>query len=383
MLPAARQLIAFILMTAFSFAHGREAIFYLGTYTNDSGGKGIYVGKLDVDSGKLGPVSVAAEAKNPSFIAVSPDGKFLYAAMEGDGGSVGAFAINKGGSLRFLNSQPSGGNGACHVSTDAQGRHVFVANYGGGNIACLPVRPDGSLGEKTAFVQFTGSGPHSTRQKKSFAHAIYSDPDDRFVYACDLGADKVWSFQFDKEKGMLTPTNPPAGNVPPGGGPRHLAFHPGGRFAYANNEMGLSVTAFSRDPETGILSPFQTVETSMKNKGPVEGMTSAEIICHPGGRWLYVSSRGDDIIAVYSIAEDGRLTLIENVPAGVLIPRGMAIDPTGKWIIVGGQKDNKLTVFAIDQQTGRLTPTTQSAEAPSPVGVTFVPLHPQGGAQSK
>ncbi len=353
-------------------AHGREAVFYLGTYTNNSSSKGIYLGRLDSDSGKLGPFTLATEANNPSFVAPSPDGKFLYAVMESGGGAVGAFAVKDDGTLRALNVRPSSGNGACHVSMDSKGRYVFVANYGGGNITCFPVQADGSLGEPTATVSFSGSGPDPKRQQKPFAHSVYTTADDRFVFACDLGSDKVWSFRFDEEKGTLTPTEPPAGLVPPGSGPRHLAFHPGGRFVFANNEMGLSVTSFSLDSATGVLTALQTLPTSTDASGPVEGVTTAEIVCHPSGKWLYVSSRGDDIIAVYAIGEDGKLTLVENAPAGVQIPRGMDIDPTGKWIVVAGQKDNKITVLQVDPSTGKLSPTGQSAEAGLPVGVTFV-----------
>jgi len=375
MFPAIKYILpsAFFLMTILSSAHSREADFYLGTYTNNSSSKGIYLGKLDMDSGKLGPITLAAEADNPSFVALSPDGKFLYAAMESGGGAVGAFAVQDNGSLRLLNSRPSGGNGACHVSVDSKGRHVFVANYGGGNIASFPIQSDGSLGEAGATVQFSGSGPNPKRQQKSFAHSVYAAAEDRFVYACDLGSDKVWSFRFDQEKGALAPTEPPAGIVPPGGGPRHLAFHPGGRFVFANNEMGLSVTTFSRDAATGVLTPLETIPTSAKGGGPVEGVTTAEILCHPSGKWLYVSSRGDDIIAVFAIGADGKLTLVENAPAGVQIPRGMDIDPTGKWLVVAGQKDNKITVLQIDPSTGKLTATGHSAEIGAPVCVVFAP----------
>lgn len=364
-LPAA--LLAATTMSVLS----NEARFYLGTNTGKTESKGIYTGVLNTRTGALGAVELAAEANNPSFLALAPDGKSLYAALEGAGGAVGAFRIEADGKLTALNTAPSGGNGACHVSVDQAGRHVFVANYGGGNISCLALQPDGSLGESTAFVQFSGSGPHPGRQQKSYAHAIYADAAGKFVYACDLGADKVWSFHFGKTAGSLTPTDPAAGLVPPGGGPRHLAFHPNGRFAYANNEMGLSVTTFARDPETGLLTALNTVPTSEKLTGPVSGVTTSEILCHPSGKWLYVSSRGDDIIAVYAIGEDGKLTLLENAPAGVEVPRGMGLDPTGQWLVVAGQKDNRLTVLKIDPATGKLSPTGQSVETPSPICVVF------------
>ncbi len=348
-----------------------EVRFYIGTNTRETGSKGIYTGVLDTRTGALGAVKLAAEANNPSFLALAPGGKFLYAALEGAGGAVGAFRIEPDGKLATLNTAPSGGDGACHVSVDGAGRHVLVANYGGGNISCLAIQPDGSLGASTAFVQFSGSGPHPARQQKPYAHAIYPAADGKFVYACDLGSDKVWSFRYDKDAGTLAPTDPAAGVVPPGSGPRHLAIHPSGRFAYANNEMGLSVTAFARDPVSGLLTELETVPTSQKLTGPAAGVTTSEIICHPSGKWLYVSSRGDDIIAVYAIAEDGKLTLLENAPAGVQIPRGMGLDPTGQWLVVAGQKDHRLTVLKIAPASGKLTPTGQSVETPSPICVVF------------
>jgi 6-phosphogluconolactonase len=352
-------------------ASGDTARFYIGTNTRDTGSKGIYTGVLDTHTGALGAIELAAEAANPTFLALAPGGKFLYAALEAQGGAVGAFSIGEAGKLQTLNTAPSGGNGACHVSVDSAGRHALVANYGGGNISCLAILPDGSLGSSTAFVQFSGSGPHPGRQQKSYAHAIYTDPTDKTAYACDLGADKIWSFRYDN--GTLTPTDPPAGLVPPGSGPRHLALHPNGRFAYANNEMGLSVTTFDRDPATGALTAIQTLPTSEKLSGPAPGITTSEIICHPSGKWLYVSSRGDDIIAVYRIGADGRLTLLENAPAGVEIPRGMGLDPSGQWIVVAGQKDNRLAALKIDPATGKLSAPVHTAEVPAPVCVVFGP----------
>lgn len=362
-----------IAMTTLHSTAASEAPFYLATFTQGTDSKGIYTGTIDTDTGKLSPVTLVAETKNPLFTTVSPDGKFLYAATDADGGTVEAYAIKEGGSLEPLNTRSSEGAVACHVSTDSKGRHVFVANYSGGNIACFPVQSDGSLGERSAMVQFEGSGSESQDQKKSFAHGISASADDRFVYVCDLGADKVWSFQFDAETGTLTPTDPSAGLVPPGGGPRHLVFSPDGLFAYACNEMGISTTVFSRNPETGVLTSVETVSCSPQEPGPRKGISTAEICIHPNGQWLYVSNRGDDLIAVHAIGTDGRLTLLENLPAETAIPSGMAIDPTGKWLVVAGKNGNALTVFAINPETGRLTSTGQSVPAPAGFGVTFAP----------
>ncbi len=353
-------------------ASADDATFYLGTYTKPGQSEGIYVGTLDTATGKLGPLTLAAKATSPSFVALSPDGRFLYAAMEAGGGAVGAFAVGPDGKLAQLNQQPSGGGGACHVWVDATGKTVLVANYGGGSIAAFPVQPDGSLGQRTAFAQFEGSGPVAKRQEKPHGHSVYTDAANKFVYSCDLGTDKVWIFQFDPAKSTLTPAEPAFATVPPGGGPRHLAIHPNGKFAYANNELSMSVTAFSRDAETGAMKELQTLST-LPEGTPTKGVSTAEIFCHPSGKWLYVSNRGHDTIATYAIADDGQLTWIEAAPAQVKVPRGFAIDPTGQWLIAAGQDDHKIAVLKIDPATGKLTPTDQTAQVGAPVCVLFAP----------
>jgi 6-phosphogluconolactonase len=348
-----------------------EIPFYIGTYTNNPMSKGIYLGHLDSDTGKLGPLTLAGEASNPGFLVLSTNHKFLYAAMESNGKSVvGAFAVKSPGALTALNQKPSGGEEACHISIDGTGHYLLVANYGGGNIACFQIKQDGSIGERTAFVQFTGSGPNRDRQEKAHAHSIYTDPEDKFVYSCDLGSDSVWTFKFDAGKGTLTPNNPPAGKVPPGGGPRHLAFHPNGRFVYVVDEMGPGVTLFSRDLASGTLTPLKTFP-SLPKEISTQGITVAEIACDPSGRWLYVSNRGCDTLSVFAIASDGSLSLIQSTPSVVQFPRNFALDPTGHWLIAAGQKGNQIAVFRIDPATGRLTPTDQTAKIGSPVCILF------------
>jgi 6-phosphogluconolactonase len=350
--------------------------FYLGTYTGRSSSQGIYMGTLDTRTGRLGPIELAAKAASPSFLALSPDEKFLYATMETGGGSVGAFRVEADGRLKALNVLPSD-KGACHVSVDATGSNVFAANYTAGSAACFQTGSDGSLLRRTALVPLTGSGPNLQRQTHPYGHAIYPSPDNRFVYVCDLGTDNVWVFDFDARNGTLTPTNPPSGKVPPGSGPRHLALSPNGRFAYVNGEMAMNVTAFARHPHTGALTAIQTLPT-LPAGVDTNGMTTAEIFCHPTGKWLYVSNRdvagsGRDSIAVYAIAADGTLTWLQDAPAQVKVPRGFGIDPTGRWLIVGGQQDNKIVVLKIDDATGKLSATDQSAAVGAPVCVIFCP----------
>ena len=343
--------------------------FYIGTLTDHSAGRGIYLGCIDTATGKLGALTLAAGAKNPNFLALSPDRQFLFAALSD---TVGSFQVRSDGALKPLNERPSGGGGPCHVSFDGTGRHVFVANYDGGNIASFAVGPEGLIGERTALIQFAGSGPDPRRQTKSYAHSAYVDPQNKFVYSCDLGSDSVWIFKFRAGQGALASLDPPAAKVPPGSGPRHLAFHPGGKFVYVVNEMGVSVTVFARDAAGGALTALETVPT-LPAGTPTQGVTAAEICCHPSGKWLYVSNRGSDTISVFAIASNGRLTLRQNTSSVAKFPRSFAIDPTGQWLITAGQQDNRIAVLKIDQATGRLTATDQSAAVGVPVCVLFVP----------
>jgi len=339
--------------------------FYIGTSTKTGEARGIYVCELDDATGALGPVRLAATANNPGFVAVSPDNRYVYAVSEDSPGAVGAYRRNSDGTLEFLNSQPSGGDGACHVSVSADGRHVFVANYGSGSAACLPVNSGGSLEPASEVVAFTGSGPNAQRQQKPHGHGINSTADGRFVYVCDLGTDRVWSFEL--KAGKLVPTSPEAGRTPPGAGPRHLALHPNGRFAYVTNELDCTTTVF--EIHSGILTPLETVASSTGGLAP--GSTASEIVCHPSGRFLYTSLRTHNAVAVYRIGGDGRLALLETFPCGVKIPRGMGIDPSGRWLVVAGQDDSRLAVLAIDSESGRLTATPHSAGAPRPICIAF------------
>ena len=229
---------------------------------------------------------------------------------------------------------------------DATGRNVFVANYGGGTLASFQVNSDGSLARRTALISFSGSGPNHSRQEKPHLHSTYLDAGNRHFYACDLGTDSIWQFILNPATGALTPAEPPSAKVPPGSGPRHLAFSPDGRFAYVNGEMGMNVTVFGHDPKTGDLTAIQTVPI-LPPDASTDGMGSAEIFCHPNGRWLYVSNRdvagrGRDNITLFALGADGKLTRVQNAPAGVKVPRGFNFDPTGQWLIVGGQSDSKI-----------------------------------------
>lgn len=347
--------------------------FYVGTNSQPGNEPGILLASLDSKSGELTGGTSVAEAQSPSFLAVSDNGQFLFAAVEQAEGAVRAYRIGPSHQLEFLNEQPSGGKGACHVWFGAG--HVFVSNYSSGSIACFPVGGDGRLGAATATISFEGSGPNVSRQKQAHAHAMQTSGDGNFAYACDLGSDSIWSFRFNASDGHLTPTDPPAGKVTPGGGPRHLAISPTKPFLYSNDEMGLAVSVFSRDPQSGVLRLIQSIST-LPSDANREGVSTAAIALHPSGRWLYVSNRGHDSITVFEVQPDGLLRFVENVPATVAFPRGFSLDPLGQWLVVAGQKDGGLASLKIDPNTGRLSPSHRITVNAVPVCVTFAP--PQG-----
>jgi 6-phosphogluconolactonase len=368
------QWILLVLLALCPPAFAASVRFYVGTFTEKSPSQGIYTGLLDTDSGEIRALELAAPAPSPGFLAAAPDGRSVYAVVAQAGGSVAAFRRQSDGRLAPLNALPSG-RGGCHLAVDATGRHVFVANYTAGSLAAFRAGADGSLEKPASTRSFAGSGPDLKRQDRSYLHAVYLSRDNRHLYACDLGADAIWQFDFDAAHGELTPLQPAAARVPPGSGPRHLAFTPDDRFAFVNGEMGLNVTAFARDPLTGALQPRQTVSL-LPPDAATNGFSSAEIFCHPGGQWLYVSLRdvagqGRDEIVVFAVKPAGRLERIQNFPAGVKLPRGFGLDPTGRWLLVGGQQDHRLVVLKIDAATGKLSATGQAVAVGAPVCVLF------------
>ncbi len=348
-----------------------DAPFYVGTYTKPDGSKGIYRCVLDLETGKLSAGTLVAETPSPSFLAVRPGGRFLYAANETDPGEVSAYAIAADGALKFLNKQSAKGGGTCHISVDPAGKNVLIANYGTGSVAVLPIKADGSLAGASAFDQHTGSSADPARQKEPHAHSIYTDPAAKFVYACDLGTDKINGYRFDAAKGTITPDETATGTVAPGSGPRHLALHPKQDFAYVINEMLSTITAFKRNPASGALSEIGTISTLPADFSG--NSSTAEIFVHPSGKFLYGSNRGHDTIAAFAIENDGGLNLIGHTPIGGKVPRNFAIDPTGRWLLAAGQESGDITVFKIDADTGKLAPTGGRVEIGAPVCIIFTP----------
>lgn len=358
--------------------HAEPLQVFVGTYTGPKS-EGIYAFTFDPDTGKATPRGLVARSVNPSFLAVHPSGRFLYAANETDqwkgnpGGYVSSFAIDPGDpKLRELNQQSSGGAAPCFVSVDATGKNLLVANYFGGSVASLPIQADGTLKTRSAFDQHRGSSVNPQRQKEPHAHSIYPSPDNRFALSADLGLDQVLVYRFDAAAGSLTPNSPPFARVAPGSGPRHLAFAPDGRRLFVINEMLSTLTSMSYDPAAGTLQEIQTVSTLPTGVGRPDTST-AQVCVHPNGRFVYGSNRGDDSIAVLSVDGDGHLKWVERVSTQGKVPRNFQIDPTGRYLWAANQNSDSIVLFLVDGATGKLTPTGQTLSVGSPVCVVFSP----------
>jgi len=363
-------------------------IAYVGTYTNAQS-KGIYAFSLqtpnqaDSQTITFAPLGLAAQVTSPSFLAVDAKNKFLFAVNEVDktanqvGGGVSSFSINpQTGMLTPINQQSSMGKGPCHIVLDSAGKNVLVANYGGGSVAVYQVAADGRLSEATSFVQHQGNSVNKNRQEGPHAHCVTLDAANRFAFICDLGLDKVMIYRFDAQAGKITPNDPPSVSVKPGSGPRHMTFGRDGKFAYVNNEMTSTVTSFSYDDKSGALAEVQTLSTLPEG---FKGNTStAEIAVHPSGKFLYVSNRGHDSIATFSIdPAKGTLAFIEAFPTGGKTPRHFAIAPSGNHLLIENQGTGNIILCAIDPETGRLKTVGTPAQVPSPVCVVFVPPTPR------
>jgi len=352
---------------------------YFGTYTGATS-RGIYVARFDSATGKLSAPELAAEMTNPSFLAVSPDKRHLYAVSEVDraqgkpAGVVKAFAREaRTGKLTALNQQTSGGTGPCHLTVDATGKCVLVANYGSGSVAAFPIRADGSLGEAARVMQHSGSSVNRDRQAGPHAHCVIPTPDNRFALACDLGLDQVLAYRLDAAEAKLAPNNPPFATVAPGSGPRHLTVSPDGKFVYVINEMALTVTGFTFDASTAALHDVQTISTLPAGYAATPRDSGGEIALSANGKFLYTSNRGHDSITLFSVEpKSGALAFAQNVSTEGKVPRHFAIDPTGHWLLAENQNSDSVVVFAIAATTGQLKPTGQIINIGSPICAVFV-----------
>lgn len=354
---------------------GTRAIGYVGTYTRGAS-KGIYSFHWDTGTGKVTELGLAAEIVNPSFVALHPSGKFLYSVSEvGDfggqpSGAVTGFSRDVAtGKLTKLNTVATKGTSACHLACDHTGRMLVVTNYGTGSVASFGISKDGQLSEAVSFIEHKGSSVNPARQKGPHAHSVNISPDNRYAIVADLGLDQVLVYRIDPKKATLTAHTPPFAKVPAGGGPRHFTFHPAGKFAYALNEIGSSVTVFDWDGKHGVLTEKQTTTTLPPD---FKGVNScAEVLAHKSGKFLYASNRGHDTIAYFGIDKDGKLTLNGHVPAGGKTPRNFGFDGTGNYVFAATQSSANVEVFQVDDLSGRLVPTGTRFSVDSPVCVRF------------
>ena len=349
--------------------HPQNYYLFIGTYTQ-TGSKGIYVYRFDVATGDARAVSTTA-TDNPSYLALSPGGKYLYAVGETDGakpGSVSAFSFDKStGQLQFLDRQASGGDDPCYVSVDGKGKWLMVANYNGGNLSALPIQADGSLGAHTQLIQHTGIGPNKQRQEKAHVHSVTFSPDEKYLLAADLGLDELSIYKFDATATSvpLKPSRDSIVHTQPGSGPRHISFCPGKPYVYCINELSGGVDAYRYS--NGELTLLQHISSHPDGyKGTIG---SADIHVTPDGRFLYASNRGDaNSLAIYSIdPATGRLTIKGFQSTLGKTPRNFLIDPTGHWLLAANQNSGNIAVFRIDTTTGLLKDTGKSIEVPSPV----------------
>jgi 6-phosphogluconolactonase len=358
-------------------AQSDDQLLYVGTYTTSGRHEGIYLVRMNRQSGKLRRVGAVDGGENPSFLATDPNGRFLYAVNEVDkykgkaGGAVSAFAIARDtGALTRRNEQPSEGAAPCFVSVDRSGRVVLVANYNGGSVALLPIEANGSLAPPASVVHHTGTGPNAERQEGPHAHSIITDPSNRFALSADLGADRVSVYRLDLDGKSLRHVEGGDAVMRAGAGPRHLAFHPTLSLVFVSNELDSTVATLRFDGQSGklsLLDAHSTLPTGWKGTN-----YPADIHVAPSGRSLYVSNRGHNSIAVFSVAPaTGALALEQVVSTDGDWPRNFSLDPTGRWLLVANQKSDSVIVFSRDEKSGRLTPTRQRIVIPSPVCLRF------------
>jgi 6-phosphogluconolactonase len=367
----------------------KQCAVFVGTYTEpilfgtgqvlEGKGKGIYGFFLNLTTGALEPAAQTEGVVNPSYLALSPDRKALYAVNElkrfedADQGAVSAFSVSADDlSLKFVDQKPTGGTDPCHVVLNKKGTHAYVSNFMSGSVSVFPVGKDGALKDASCFIQHHGSSVNPRRQKGPHAHSLIFAPDEACAFVPDLGIDKLVTYKTDFDSGRLLPADPDGFKTAPGSGPRHCVFHPSGRFCYLICEISQQLLTLVWDAPAHTFRQLQAVPTVVD---AFEGEnTCADIHITPDGRFVYGSNRGRDSVIIYRAdPETGLLTYVDTASCGGKTPRNFAIDPAGQYLIAANQDSGNIVVLKIDQQTGRLNPTGQKAEVDSPVCITFVP----------
>jgi 6-phosphogluconolactonase len=359
-----------------TLAASRKMQVYIGTFTG-SKSKGIYSASFEENTGRFGPLELAVETRNPTFLSLHPNGRWLYAVNEvsdfdnNHSGAVSGFVLEGAGRLRLFTQRSAGGAGPCHLAVDPSGRCVLVANYGDGSVACLPIEPDGKLDEPACVIQHSGSSVRQPRQSGPHAHFITVGPDAHSAFVCDLGLDKVLVYPLEPARGLLDKGAGKSFSIAPGSGPRHLAFHPNQRFVYLINELASTLSLYSLDDEGKLLKERQTVSTLPPDFAGEN--TAAEVQLHPSGKFVYASNRGRNSLVVFAADRaTGKLKFLQEEPTHGRTPRHFALDPSGRWLVVANQDSDNLVVFKVDAEKGLLTLSGDPAQAPSPACVLFV-----------
>lgn len=380
--PPMRKVILVVLTVIASFnvsAQSKKEILYVGTFSV-RGSQGIYAYSFDRVKRTLKLLQTVPSLESPSYLTVHPSGKFLYSVNRGradasdNGGSVTAYGIDlKSGRLNGLNTRPSYGDAPCHISIDKTGQFAFISNYREGNLVILPLFDDGIIGSPSDAKKYTGNGIDPVRQESPHIHSAVVSQDNRFLYVSDLGTDKIYIYEFNASNGTLVSAKPSEISVIPGSGPRHLTFHPNGKFAYVAEELTSSVCVLAVDKATGGLSILEDGVKSLPEnfKG---SNTSAEIYTDPRGRFLYMSNRGINTLSIFSILPTGKINLVGQQDTGGKTPRNFLIDPKGEFIFVANQDTDTIVIYRINAKTGKLVATGKPVKVPSPVCLKLMTL---------
>lgn len=369
----ALALLSPVMMNAQSKKKGPKTFdLIVGAYSTENS-KGISVYRFYAETGRLAYLSQSDDVPNPSYLCVDKTNKFVYAVSETDNGDVYAYTFDpKGGALTFINKQKSAGSSPCYISVDKDRKHVFVANYGSGSFAALPINEDGSLKPAAQVIQDNGGSVNKQRQAGPHAHGAFLSPDEKYLLMTDLGTDKINIKKYDSgDSKPLTPAPVDFVSVAPGSGPRHLDFTPDKKYMYLVQEITGQVTAF----EFNGGKPKQIQSVTMLADGFKGAVGAADIHVSTDGRFVYASNRGDaNEIVTYAInPQNGMLTFIDRTSTRGKNPRNFTIDPTGKFLLVGNQDTNTINVFKLDPATGKIGAMMTSTQVDKPVCLKFTP----------
>ena len=380
-------LLPVFILLAFGTAHSQQKaaqpkkeILYVGTYSV-RGSQGIYAFTFNRAKRTLTLLQTVPSLESPSFITIHPSQKYLYSVNRGKadvndhGGSVSAYGIDPAtGRLSGLMNKSSYGDGPCYVDVDKTGKYAFISHYGEGNITVLSLFEDGMIGGVSDAKKYVGNSINAERQQSPHVHSSAMSQDNRFLYVMDLGTDKIYIYEFNAEDGKLHPAATPEVSVVPGAGPRHLALHPSGNFAYLVEELTSTVGVFSVDKSTGALTVLQDSVKSLPDDY-TEKNTSADIHTDIAGKFLYMSNRGANVLTIYSIGDDGKITLVGHQSTGGKVPRNFLVDPKGEYLFTANQDTDSIVIFRINPKTGKLTEVGKPVQVPSPVCLKMVSLN--------